>query len=61
MNATSKSITGPSGFIGYGDLWGFIWHDSFIINPGSDLSGFLGITWWNCNIPSAISLEINLI
>ena len=34
---------GPSGFMGYGDLWGFISQNSFILNPCLDLWGFMGI------------------
>ncbi len=41
QNKEYECFTGPSGFMGYGDLWGFIWHDSFIIRPGSDLWGFI--------------------
>ncbi len=28
---------------GLGDLWEFMWHDSFIINPGLDLWGFISL------------------
>ena len=36
-------IGGPSGFIGYGDLWGFILHGLFILNPCLGVWGFMGI------------------
>ncbi len=36
------NITGHSGFMGYGDLWGFITQNSFILNPCLDLWGFMG-------------------
>ncbi len=29
--------------MGYGDLWGFILHGLFILNPCLDLWGFMGI------------------
>ena len=39
----SSLISGHSGFMGYGDLWGFISQTLFIINPCLDLWGFMGI------------------
>ena len=41
QNKEYECFTGPGGFMGYGDLWGFIWHDSIIINPGLDLWEFI--------------------
>ena len=38
-----NKLSGPSGFMGYGDLWGFILHGLFILNPCLDLWGFMGI------------------
>ena len=34
--------SGHSGFMGYGDLWGFILQNQFILNPCLDLRGFMG-------------------
>ena len=36
-----QQISGHSGFMGYGDLWGFISQTLFIINPCLDLWGFM--------------------
>ena len=40
---TAVSLSQHSGFMGYGDLLGFISHNLFIINPCLDLWGYMGI------------------
>ncbi len=42
---TTLLRTGHSGFMGYGDLWGFISQNLFIINPCLDLWGFMESPW----------------
>ena len=40
-NMSFVYLPGHSGFMGYGDLWGFISHNLFITNPFLDLWGFM--------------------
>ena len=41
INYLDRLESGPSGFMAYGDLWGFAWHDSFITRG---LSVTLGVS-----------------